>query len=225
MYASNAHTPGLFTGFNVTSVGAINTISPMIQTVMSGMTLCSDPITLPVELLDFNGEEMNTVNTLRWATATETDNDRFELERSADGAGWELIATVEGAGNSQSTVRYEAVDPQPYDITYYRLRQVDFDGKGTLSQVIALERDAVPNALSIYPNPTGDRFTIRNDVGERIDQVDVMAADGRVVLRSSPATSSKHLEVDVSELAVGIYQLRVASNGVWRSTSLVKVHP
>jgi hypothetical protein len=178
---------------------------------------------LPIELLSFTGEVRDAENALHWITATETDNDRFELERSAEGVNWELISTVEGAGSSQGALHYEAIDARPFDLTYYRLRQVDYDGTWTLSEVIALERDGLPGELLIYPNPGNDRVTIAADGDASIDLVEVIAADGRVVLRTFPLTSSKRIDLNVHDLAIGIYQVRASSKGVRRSASLVKV--
>jgi Secretion system C-terminal sorting domain len=223
VYTSSAHSPTLFSGFTISSAGVMSTISPMIQSVMSGTTLCSGFETLPIELLEFSGEGQLVGNVLRWVTATETNNDRFELERSSDGALWETFTTVPGAGSSQSTLHYEAIDGRPFDLTYYRLRQVDFDGSSSLSDVIALKRSGAVNALFLYPNPGSDQLTIGTDEDSPIDHVDVMAADGRVVLRSASLSASGRMELNTSELAPGLYQVSLYSNGTSRSAKWLKV--
>lgn len=222
-YTSSAHTPTIYTGFTITSAGAMNTISPMSQPVVGGTTLCSDPIVLPVELLSFTGEADGPSNVLIWATGTEHNNDRFELERSSDASQWTLLETVPGVGNSQSTLQYGAIDRYPYELTYYRLRQVDLDGSTTFSDVIAVERERLAGALVLYPNPGSDHFTISAQGDRTIDGVEVMAADGRVVLRSTAFSAGGHVDLYVSELASGTYLVRITSLSAVRSTTWVKL--
>lgn len=223
VYTSSAHTPTIYTGFAITSAGAINTISPMSQVVVSGTTLCSDLIALPVELLSFTGEAEGPHNQLRWSTATEQNNDRFELERSTDGSLWELIATVQGAGSSQSTLQYSEVDRYPLVFTYYRLRQVDLDGSTTYSDVIALERDRAAGMLVLYPNPGSDHLTISGDGADAIDHVEVMTADGRFVLRSTPISAGGRVDLHVSDLPTGTYLVRAAYAGSVRTAMWLKL--
>lgn len=86
--------------------------------------------TMPVELLMFNGIAADGTVELNWATASETNNDYYTVARSVDGITYENIATVNGAGNSNNTLDYYFKDTDPiHGINYYRLIQVDFDGK------------------------------------------------------------------------------------------------
>jgi hypothetical protein len=94
---------------------------------------------LPVELISFQGRTIGEENLLTWSTATEHNNDHFDVERSADGAEFEWIGTMDGAGNSQQVINYELNDRQPLrGYNYYRLKQVDIDGTATYSNVVAL---------------------------------------------------------------------------------------
>jgi hypothetical protein len=224
-YTSSAHTPTNYTGFAISSAGVMSTISPMSQVVVSGTTLCSDQITLPVELLSFEGEADGPYNRLRWSTATEYNNDRFELERSSDASLWVLLETVAGAGNSQSTRQYGAIDPYPLVLAYYRLRQVDLDGSTTFSDVITVVRERLSEAPLLYPNPGSDRLSIRVGGDGTMDEVEVLAADGRVVLRSTALSAGGRVDLDVSELAPGSYLVRIISTGAVRSANWVKLDP
>ncbi|MFZ1686875.1 MAG: hypothetical protein WAU70_05625 [Flavobacteriales bacterium] len=95
-------------------------------------------VVLPIELIDFNAECENDAVLLNWSTATETENDHFTVERSADGDIWEAIGTVSGAGNSQQVVEYIFRDPgSTSSVGYYRLGQTEFDGSLTYSHVVA----------------------------------------------------------------------------------------
>lgn len=118
--------------------------------------------TLPVELLSFTGKRMSDANLLNWITASETNNEHFEVERSADGESFISLGSISGAGNSNSLKEYSFTDDQPLTVAYYRLKQVDFDGGISYSQMIAigLEANSEVSNISIYPNPSSTDFTV-----------------------------------------------------------------
>lgn len=120
-------------------------------------------ITLPVELISFTGEATIMGNHLRWQTASEQNNSHFDIERSTDAATWELIGTQAGAGNSTTLITYEHRDAEPpARWTYYRLKQVDFDGSFTYSDAIALEQAGTSDLL-LAPNPTDGTIRVSFD--------------------------------------------------------------
>ncbi len=93
---------------------------------------------LPIELIDFRATCENDAVVLHWSTATESNNDHFSVERSADGDMWGAIGTVSGMGNSQQTVEYVFRDPgSTSSVGYYRLGQTDFNGSVTYTPVVA----------------------------------------------------------------------------------------
>jgi hypothetical protein len=100
-----------------------------------------DPVALPVELLSFRGEGIDGKVHLFWSTATEINNDYFEIERSSVATEWELLHRENAVGNSNTTTHYSTIDPNPFNgINYYRLSQTDFDGtKEYVGEVIAIE--------------------------------------------------------------------------------------
>ncbi|MBK9759130.1 MAG: T9SS type A sorting domain-containing protein [Flavobacteriales bacterium] len=221
-YTSSAHTPTIRAGFTRFSQCDEHR-QPHEPAGRRRRHLNVPVIVLPVELLSFTGEADGPSNVLIWATGTEHNNDRFELERSSDASQWTLLETVPGVGNSQSTLQYGAIDRYPYELTYYRLRQVDLDGSTTFSDVIAVERERLAGALVLYPNPGSDHFTISAQGDRTIDGVEVMAADGRVVLRSTAFSAGGHVDLYVSELASGTYLVRITSLSAVRSTTWVKL--
>ena len=84
---------------------------------------------LPIELIEFNGKYYNTGIRLYWSTASEINNDHFEILKSSDGTNFTKIKTIIGRGNSSNITNYEYVDYDVCDkIVYYKLRQVDYDG-------------------------------------------------------------------------------------------------
>ncbi len=116
---------------------------------------------LPVEMLHFNGVENQGVVNLDWATATEIDNDHFEVQRSQDGRDWEVIGVVNGAGTTVEEQVYDFSDFKPYvGNSYYRLRQVDYDGKFAFTDIILVNVRLEPISLNVYPNPIEDIFTV-----------------------------------------------------------------
>ena len=97
---------------------------------------------LPVELLSFTAIRRNDNVQLKWQTASETNNDFFNIERSEDGRHWQTLGKMDGAGNSSETLAYTWTDQSPLrGLSYYRLKQVDFDGRYAYSWVrsVAIE--------------------------------------------------------------------------------------
>ncbi|HXA02677.1 MAG TPA: T9SS type A sorting domain-containing protein [Cytophagaceae bacterium] len=116
--------------------------------------------TLPVELIKFNAEKSGSGVLLTWATATEINNNYFEVQRSADGINFTSIGTVKGNGTSSSTIYYRFNDPFPLpDANYYRLVQQNKDGTKENSGVVAVSIEGIQ--ISVFPNPSTDNFNIK----------------------------------------------------------------
>ncbi|WP_417264782.1 hypothetical protein [Brumimicrobium sp.] len=97
-------------------------------------------VPLPVELTAFNGQNKQGMNLLTWETATETNNDYFSIAHSSDGFSWQEIDKVSGAGNSTEVKNYSLEHRNfPSAINYYRLTQVDFDGKREVFPIISID--------------------------------------------------------------------------------------
>lgn len=95
---------------------------------------------LPITLLSFTAEAKDAQVLTSWITASEMNNDFFTIERSADARNFKPIGTVEGAGTSHSMHAYSFIDDAPLSgISYYRLKQTDFDGTATLSEIRSVE--------------------------------------------------------------------------------------
>ncbi len=174
---------------------------------------------LPVELVAFQAEPKNEAVQLRWTTASEHNNDHFTVERSADGDDFAPIARLSGAGNSQVPTDYSYEDASPLDrVTYYRIRQTDFDGTTAFSQVVAVEWSGSAGLL-LAPNPLeGDRFSVpASTLGSRME---LISNSGKLAY-TAKITSNV---VEWPELPPGVYQVRItddASTSV-RTARLVK---
>lgn len=121
--------------------------------------------TLPVTWLYFNGSTKNKNNILNWATASEQNTDVFIVERSFDAVSFTTIGTVKAAGNSPSTSTYQYIDENidrlGKTIFYYRLKQVDLDGRFSYSSIIRLTyNEQLTSKSMVYPNPTSGIITI-----------------------------------------------------------------
>src|SRR5690606_10958019 len=120
-------------------------------------------IPLPVELVYFTASVRNNQAHLEWLTASELDNDRFEIERSSDARRFEKIGTVKGKGTTSLETKYQFTDRTPVEGTvYYRLKQVDHDGQFAYSNVIAVTAKGLARELTTqaYPNPFRDNIKV-----------------------------------------------------------------
>jgi len=131
--ADNAPTSVASAEYVLTTVGL---------TSFSSFTGSKKVSALPIDLIDFSGNRSEKNATLRWTTATEINNNYFELLRSVDMQKFEVVATVAGAGNSNNQRSYCNIDVIPFEMKdktiYYKLKQVDFDGKSAISNIITL---------------------------------------------------------------------------------------
>lgn len=111
---------------------------------------------LPVELIEFSVVPNGKIAQISWTTASEINNDYFILEKSMDGENWRELLITNGAGNSATITRYFEVDTEPYlGLSYYRLRQVDFNGEEQTFDMVPLKLGVEgEEAMVVFPNPT-----------------------------------------------------------------------
>ena len=155
---------------------------------------------LPVELLNFNAVMNNRIVDLTWQTASEHNNDFFTVERSADGFNFEPILYKDGAGNSTTLLSYSDKDVQPLEgVSYYRLKQTDFDGAFEYSEIRVVSTSDDAQVL-VYPNPSSGNVNIRSN--QVLKNIQLITADGRIVL-----TEKELMELNLN-LASGVYHLQ-----------------
>jgi len=161
---------------------------------------------LPVELLHFDAKPVNNKVKLEWSTASEINNDYFTVERSQDGNNWQDRILIEGAGNSSSVLEYETWDEKPFTgVSYYRLRQTDYDGKFSYSAIEAINFSA-DGKISISPNPTSNFLQIGNN-SFLINSASIFDVTGKCCLTfTEPIDLEK---IDISSLQAGIYYLKL----------------
>lgn len=184
----------------------------------SGLTV------LPVKLISFTAKyDKETVN-LEWATATEVNNSHFEVQRSLNKTDWTIQGTVKGNGNSSSIIKY-SFDDKVGKMTgeiYYRLKQIDFDGKSELSnvRVVSLNNTKV-NIGKVYPNPANDfvKVNINTDGDYTIILHDI---NGKELVRQEGTSSIETL--DVAEYPTGVYFVKIQNDEVNESHRIVIRH-
>lgn len=165
---------------------------------------------LPVELFSFEGMADEDHNHLIWITLSESKCDYFEVQRSENGINFEVIGEVKCAGYSNKEMNYNFIDKEPQDgIEYYRLKQIDFDGKFDFSQIIAIERNKT-SVISVYPNPARNKLTITGSQKGKnfliVNQLGQLQKQGTI--------QSVFEEIDISDLAKGIFILQVDNENI-----------
>ena len=213
------------TTYNYTNVKNLDnqTVNSLTLQPFTSQVLIQNTV-LPVELLDFTGkyiEIRNPVtgdteggNLLSWTTAHEINNKGFQVERLQPTGGWDVLGFVAGKGKL-STYDFLDVAP-PSGAVYYRLRQIDNDGKETFSKIISIATKG-NSKLKIYPNPVSNTLTIETDFviapNEANCDFQILNLLGQQVLYGKTLPSGTGA-IDVSALPQGSYVLKMGAEQV-----------
>ena len=168
------------------------------------------PLVLPVELVSFSGKYTEGGNHLTWQTANEVNNKGFQVERHIGGSqqatddSWETVGFVAAKGKSATYTFTDDYRLSP--VAYYRLKQVDNDGKFEYSKVISIAQTSEGKGLSIYPNPVSNILNLNYTEGSDFQILNLL---GQQVLSGTPPYGGRGL--DVSALAKGTYILKVGT--------------
>ncbi len=213
--------------WNSTGTSTSATVSNL--TVFSPWAMTYASHALPVSLLDFNAllDCQKQVTDLSWSTASETNNNYFTVERSATADSiFSAVTTVPGAGTTSIEHTYAAIDPKPLGgMSYYRLKQTDFDGKYTYSAIVPVQNNGI-SIESVYPNPSNSGINI----------VSVLPANGTYILtmydvigqpvyttQAQGKTGSNLFTITPSDLPPGMYMLRLSDvNGYTKTVNIVR---
>ncbi|MFT4665462.1 MAG: hypothetical protein ACI9RM_000967 [Ulvibacter sp.] len=170
---------------------------------------------LPVELVDFEAEEKNENVYLNWSTATEINNDYFLIEHSIDGKQFEKIERVDGVGNSVLINHYNFIHKGPVNgVNYYRLRQVDYDGRFEYSDIVSVKLRSENKEVSVYPNFFSESITVKipllenNYTSNNERTIKVFGVYNRLVQSHKLPNSDDTIDLNFSELSEGIYFIR-----------------
>ncbi len=191
-------------------------------------------IPLGIELLSFTTDCDETEVKLRWKTAAEQNNAYFSIERSDDGVHFDEIAQIQGAGNSSSVLAYEFTDKKHINQNgekvynpYYRLKQVDIDGKSTYLGIENAGCNTPAGEMSIFPNPASNYFICEiNNTNKQISKLQLIDLTGRIIFSQTLNVEygMNQYSLSIEDLQIGVYQVVVTSpsDEVVFSSKLVK---
>ncbi len=216
------YTPSSSTSLTIIDASSLSGTFSSVTGLASGWTLSYIPgsgnvvlnyTVLPVELVSFEAKSMGDAVLLLWQTASETNNQGFNVQHSTDGRNWQLLGFVAGNGSTTKAHRYEFFDKKPLpSMNYYRLRQVDFDGGEEFSKVVSVDfRDRNGGGLSVFPNPVhhGElTLLLPDNFGEKM-KVQLFSPTGQILLTAICVSGANSL--NVNNLPTGIYTLRAVS--------------
>jgi hypothetical protein len=170
----------------------------------------------PVEYLGLSAEKKNDFVQLDWQTASELNNDYFQVERSHDLEAWTVLGRVDGAGTTDKISAYSFKDHSALaGKNYYRLRQVDLDGGIEFSNMLEVNMEfSQGKHLSVYPSPVSDRLQVvlRSPEENKVNYLRITNTFGQVLMNEvSPNWLDLRNEyaLDVASLTAGVYILEV----------------
>lgn len=184
------------------------------------LTELSPVILLPITLCRWTAQNQTNYVLLEWTTASEEGNNYFTIERSFDGANWETLGKVEGAGTTSMSHSYSFEDKNPLSgISYYRLKQTDFNGKSTYSSIKCINRpnDDVDNFI-VYANEESNSFIVE---GAEIAACPIEIHDilgHKITEISFYSLSTSKVAIDVTKISAGTYIVTICN----KSKSAVK---
>ncbi|GEO11249.1 PKD domain-containing protein [Segetibacter aerophilus] len=196
-------------------------------TVKDSMTVnvVSSDKTLPVTTISFAGEVAGNINSLSWATSAEENNAGFEVEQSNDGTNFKKIKfqpTKAINGYSRTTISYALLDTSvEMETNFYRLRQINKDGRSTYSGIVKLNnrKRLLPVSISLYPNPVSNTINLKLKLSPT-DKISISVIDisGRTLLRKqiNKIVGDGMHQVNASSLPAGTYFLEILSSSTGR---------
>ncbi|MFC5271262.1 T9SS type A sorting domain-containing protein [Adhaeribacter terreus] len=206
--------------------GLINTINAALgqyEIVRSNITSFSPfyvksgvPIPLPVELVSFAAKRTENGIVCSWKTAQELNNNFFTVERSADGLEFIEAGTVKGKGTTSQPSSYSFTELNaPASLTYYRLKQTDFDGTVSYSKIVSVaSANKTTIAFELYPNPSAGRAVLQTPAElTTLAKVSILNAQGQLVKEQNVTATElrKGFAIDLAQEPAGIYTIRIVA--------------
>lgn len=182
---------------------------------------------LGVSLTNFNVQKEGANVAIKWSTASEQNNDRFEIERSLNLNDWKVISTVKGSGTSNDVHNYETRDIDPAaGLNYYRLKQYDLDGQFTLSEIRSVNLSSnSQSVLSVFPNPVRDAINFKlNYAGASNVSVSLINISGKIIHQEEikSVEDGKLYKLNLSQKpASGVYILNLQAKGLSENIKIV----
>ena len=171
---------------------------------------------LPIELLSFNASCYQNSVEVQFSVLSQINNDYFLIQRSLDAIDWEVVGSIAGAGNSNTQLDYTFVDDSPLlNLSYYRLKQVDYDGKYKVFLPTSSSCDSYSEgiAVRIFPNPAYNELTIELSLerhqGDNVSFT-ILDASGKLVMSNYIELKKgfNKIALKIGTLSNGLYLLR-----------------
>lgn len=178
--------------------------------------------TLPIELLTFEGLCFNAKRNFYWSTATEHNNDYFVLEQSRDGVDFSVSGTIAGAGNSTELQTY-SISIENSKGNYFRLKQVDFDGVESFSDIIFVECESSTLEETVSPNPCQDFIEIKLTESTTQSSIELVNLQGQQIKKLIADGETLKLRIDLLDVNPGVYYLLVKSQETHQTIQKEKI--
>lgn len=178
--------------------------------------------TLPVTLKDFNLKALTNGALLSWSTLNEENNSRFEIQRSTNGVDFQTIKTLKGAGNKSTLTNYQYFDETPVKgINYYRLLQIDFNGKANDLGVKHLNYHLSNAQFTVYPNPTTSvaNVSFEKNVFQAFTLRDL---NGRTLQSRTIREDETSIVLQLDNYAKGMYVLKLSGRAAVMTKKIIK---
>jgi len=165
---------------------------------------------LPVSITAFEYTLLNNSVNLNWQTASEFNTDRFEVERSTDGINFNQIGIVRSAGTSNTPKDYSLLGTNPATVNYYRIKQIDIDGKANYSKTLLVKLKGA-NPLTLQPTIVTNQLRVNIGLQQQeIGHIQVYDISGKVVMNFTGR--SGYNEINVSSFSAGSYFIRLQNS-------------
>jgi hypothetical protein len=176
-------------------------------------------VVLPIELLNFNATCENEESSLTWSTASERENDFFEIEQTIDGKEYFKIGKIQGNGNSNQLNTYNFNFQNQYKESYIRLVQTDFNGHQTYSDFIVARCNKDNEKFIFYPNPTNGVITL--ELENEFD-LEIVNSTGKIVHKLNNISGNNTLDLTFLEAAV--YYLKIHKDNALHHTKKLVIN-
>ena len=191
------------------------TITSSSFTTFSDFALASINLNnpLPIELVYFKAQREERHVRLSWQTASEVNNDFFSIEKSADALIWAKLLDVDGGGDSSIKLNYQAFDTKPnIGLSYYRLKQTDFDGQFEYFNIEVVGYELVTDKVVIYPNPANNEIILMGNKEELVDIELINLKGMSVTSLTNMEVNEATVSIDLSRLPAGVYIIKTKTS-------------
>jgi hypothetical protein len=202
-----------------------NKVTTKVATIPGSALTYTGPI-LPVDLLSLNVYQNDKNIILKWITSAEKELNIFEIETSNDAIWFEKIGTVKAIGNSLNTSTYSFTDNSNFNnIKYYRLKQIDNNGKYSYSKVVSIHQNYQIDELGIFPNPVANLLILQaKGINKTSLDIELINSNGQVVKRQQFFQGSTICYLETTDLTNGIYFVAVSEGTTKKTYKIVVNH-